>query len=152
MTKFLIGQGEDELYDLLVVNAENKKIALETYIQKIEVADDFVEYIQDCYSFGERFWYDEESECQESLPEEIIIDRVGEYFQEKPEFAKIYLIHWKNSYVNDGDCLMSLFSEEMLDWMWRKELTESVNPKIGTGWTKFTIIDLDEIKEIKQDD
>lgn len=145
MNKFLVGNSE-EFLDLLVITADSEKSAIIIYQNILEADYSFIESLHAWainMSWSERFYFDEKSDGQKRLSQREVLRRVKTYFKEKPEYVEVYLNHW-NGIVkgNEEENLMAYFPQDMIDWIWRKELKEG-------DWTIFKAINLDLIKEIK---
>lgn len=145
MSKYLIGFGED-FRELLIVISETEELAKEKYINLIEPDEIFLEYLHDWstnMSFSSDFYYDEESEGQEDSTQKEIQNKIDEYFHDKPNYAETHRKHWNDEIKgNKEECLMARFPDDMIFWIWRKEL------RTGT-WTTLKIINLDKIEIMK---
>ena len=78
-------------------------------------------------SFSEQFFYDENNDPSEepkSLPIEESKKRTNLYFKEKPEYEAIYWRHWNAEPKHEKDFNMARFPDDMINWIWRKELTD----------------------------
>lgn len=141
--KFLVGKNE-EFEDLLIINAKNKGDALNKYIDNIDPDETFLEHLHDRsinMGFAEIFHYDNESDGQEYLPEIEVLRRITEYFKLKPEYEQIYLSKLDEA-VAEEKLFMAKFPDEMIKWIWKKELKSK-------RWTDIRLINLGIIKEIQ---
>lgn len=143
MPKFIIGS-KDDFEPLMVVNAKNAKEAIKKFKAQLKPDESFLEDLHEWtinMSFSERFHYDDESEGQKCIAEQEVIRRVNEYFKGAPEYVKIYFSHWNAEMKNEDDHQMQKFPDDMIEWIWRKELDDD-------EWTSFLAYNLAEIKEI----
>lgn len=144
MAKFLIGES-DAVEPLAIVEAETAAEAIKKFINHSKPDELFLDNLHNSsknMSFSEKFhidWDDEKIEIIE-VPREIVLKRIKDYFRGKPEYAKIYIQHWDAEENSSNDEYMQDFPEDMIDWIWQKEL------KAG-DWITLKAYDISQIKE-----
>ncbi len=140
MNKYLVIYREEELEDAppVIISAENKDAAIETFIRRLGVLDEtFRDYVLGVDSPGALpadivTSSDEESE-DESLSAVEYDRRIMAFFSENTKFGADYL-----HFIKSGD--RSRVTEEMLEF---------IALQLGAEWFGLTAVLMDDILELE---